>query len=61
MPSNSSALSDKVSLMLGIKRLAELAAALPWSFPDHAAPRLEIQALREHHSLRRMASQLTTE
>ncbi|WP_435954081.1 hypothetical protein [Dryocola sp. BD626] len=38
---------DKASLMLGIKRLAELAAALPWEFLDHAAPRLEMQALRE--------------
>lgn len=35
------------SLMLGIKRLAELAASLPWEFPDHAAPRLEVQVLRE--------------
>lgn len=38
---------DKASLMLGIKRLAELAAALPWEFPDHAAPRNEIQTLRD--------------
>jgi hypothetical protein len=38
---------DKASLMLGIKRLAELAAALPWEFSDYAAPRLEVQALRE--------------
>lgn len=38
---------DKASLMLGIKRLAELAAALPWEFSDYAAPRLEVQVLRE--------------
>ena len=38
---------DKASLMLGIKRLAELAAALPWEFADHAAPRNEIQTLRD--------------
>lgn len=47
MPFEQFSSQDKVSLMLGIKRLAELAAALPWEFPDHAAPRLEIQALRE--------------
>jgi hypothetical protein len=46
MPFEQFSSQDKVSLMLGIKRLAELAAALPWEFPDHAAPR-EIQALRE--------------
>ncbi|AXF77481.1 hypothetical protein LU631_11300 [Erwinia tracheiphila] len=37
---------ERGSLMLGIKRLAELAAALPWEFLDHAAPRPEIQASR---------------
>ena len=47
MPLEQFSSQDKVSLMLGIKRLAELAAALPWEFPDHAAPRLEMQALRE--------------
>ena len=47
MPFEQFSSQDKVSLMLGIKRLAELAAALPWEFPDYAAPRLEIQALRE--------------
>lgn len=47
MPFEQFSSQDKVSLMLGIKRLAELAAAMPWEFPDHAAPRLEIQALRE--------------
>jgi len=38
---------ERQSLMLGIKKLAELATALPWEFPDYIAPRLEIQALRE--------------
>ncbi|RQM37288.1 hypothetical protein [Erwinia psidii] len=38
---------ERRSLMLGIKRLAELATALPWEFPDYAAPCLEIQASRE--------------
>lgn len=47
MPFEQFSSQDKVSLMLGIKRLAELAAAMPWEFPDHAAPRLEMQALRE--------------
>lgn len=47
MPFEHFSSQDKVSLMLGIKRLAELAAALPWEFPDHAAPRLEMQALRD--------------
>ncbi|TNL00446.1 hypothetical protein CYD30_28935 [Kosakonia cowanii] len=37
---------ERRSLMLGIKRLADLAAALPWEFPDHAAPHLENQAQR---------------
>lgn len=47
MPFEQFSSQDKVSLMLGIKRLAELAAALPWEFPDHAAPRLEMQTFRE--------------
>ena len=47
MPFEQFSSQDKVSLMLGIKRLAELATAMPWEFPDHAAPRLEMQALRE--------------
>lgn len=38
---------DKASLMLGVKRLTELAAALPWEFADHAALRNEIQTLRD--------------
>ncbi|WP_236721588.1 hypothetical protein [Edwardsiella piscicida] len=47
MPFEQFSTQDKVSLMLGIKRLAELAAAMPWEFSDHAASRLEMQALRE--------------
>ncbi|EOG6951222.1 hypothetical protein [Edwardsiella piscicida] len=47
MPFEQFSTQDKVSLMLGIKRLAELAVAMPWEFSDHAAPRLEMQALRE--------------
>ncbi|KNA29565.1 hypothetical protein ACO03_11745 [Pantoea ananatis] len=39
--------AERQSLMLGIKCLAELAAALPWEFPDHAAPRHEFQRYLE--------------
>lgn len=38
---------EQRSLMLGIKRLAELADAMPWEFLDYAAPHHEIQALRD--------------
>lgn len=38
---------EQRSLMLGIKRLSELAAAMPWEFSDLAAPHNEIQMLRD--------------
>lgn len=38
---------ERRSLMLGIKHLSELATAMPWEFLDIAAPRHEIQALRD--------------
>ncbi len=39
--------AEQAVLLLGIKRLAEFAAALPWEFEDYAAPRAEIQAIRD--------------
>ncbi|MFU0931421.1 hypothetical protein ACM26E_11520 [Kluyvera cryocrescens] len=39
--------AEQATLLLGIKRLAEFAAALPWEFEDYAAPRAEIQAIRD--------------
>jgi hypothetical protein len=38
---------EQRSLMLGIKRLAELAATMPWEFAEHAAPYSETQILRD--------------
>lgn len=38
---------EQQSLMLGIKRLTELASSMPWEFNDYAAPRAEIQAMRD--------------
>lgn len=38
---------EQKTLLLGIKRLAEFAAVLPWEFEDYAAPRAEIQAIRD--------------
>ncbi|WP_279050068.1 hypothetical protein [Cedecea davisae] len=38
---------EQRSLMLGIKRLSELAAAMPWEFSDLVAPHNEIQMLRD--------------
>ena len=38
---------ERRSLMLGIKHLAELAAAIPWEFLDIAAPHHEMQAQRD--------------
>lgn len=38
---------EKRSLMLGVKRLGELAAAIPWEFLDIAAPHHEVQAQRD--------------
>lgn len=38
---------EQTTLMLGIKRLAEFATALPWEFEDYAAPRAEVLAARE--------------
>ncbi|WP_210522742.1 hypothetical protein [Pantoea ananatis] len=45
--------TERQSLMLGIKCLAELAAALPWEFPDHAAPRYEFQRYLEIQAQRK--------
>lgn len=39
--------AEQAVLLLGVKRLAEFAAALPWEFEDYAAPRAEIQAVRD--------------
>ena len=39
--------AEQTSLMMGIKRLSEFAASLPWEFEDYAAPRAEMQALRD--------------
>lgn len=38
---------EQTSLMMGIKRLSEFAASMPWEFEDYAAPRAELQALRD--------------
>lgn len=38
---------EQKTLLLGIKRLTEFAAVLPWEFEDYAAPRAEIQAIRD--------------
>ncbi len=39
--------AEQTCLMLGIKRLSELAASMPWEFEDFAAPLAERQALRD--------------
>lgn len=39
--------AEQTCLMMGIKRLSEFAASMPWEFEDYAAPRAEIQALRD--------------
>lgn len=39
--------AEQNSLMMGIKRLAEFAASMPWEFEDFVAPRAELQALRD--------------
>lgn len=39
--------AEQTCLMMGIKRLSEFAASLPWEFEDYAAPRAEMQALRD--------------
>jgi hypothetical protein len=39
--------AERTSLMIGIKRLSEFAASMPWEFEDYAAPRAEMQALRD--------------
>lgn len=39
--------AEQTCLMLGIKRLSELAALMPWEFEDLAAPRAERQAQRD--------------
>lgn len=38
---------EQTCLLMGIKRLSELAASMPWEFEDYAAPRAEIQAIRD--------------
>ncbi|ECE0887096.1 hypothetical protein CSM97_000599 [Salmonella enterica subsp. diarizonae] len=38
---------EQTSLLMGIKRLSEFAASMPWEFEDYAAPRAEIQAIRD--------------
>lgn len=39
--------AEQTCLMMGIKRLSEFAASMPWEFKDYAAPHAEIQALRD--------------
>lgn len=39
--------AEQACLMMGIKRLSEFAASLPWEFEDIAAPRAERQTLRD--------------
>lgn len=39
--------AEQTCLMMGIKRLSEFAASMPWEFEDYAAPLAEIQALRD--------------
>lgn len=39
--------AEQTCLMMGIKRLSEFAASMPWEFEDYAAPRAEMQALRD--------------
>ncbi|EBE4464916.1 hypothetical protein GNL02_17650 [Salmonella enterica] len=38
---------ERACLLMGIKRLSEFAASMPWEFEDYAAPRAEIQAVRD--------------
>lgn len=38
---------EQTRLLMGIKRLSEFAASMPWEFEDYAAPRAEIQAIRD--------------
>lgn len=38
---------EQTCLLIGIKRLSEFAASMPWEFEDYAAPRAEMQALRD--------------
>ena len=38
---------EKTCLLMGIKRLSEFAASMPWEFEDFIAPRVEVQALRD--------------
>ncbi|EDD3477859.1 hypothetical protein H1F05_003200 [Salmonella enterica] len=38
---------EQACLLMGIKRLSEFAASMPWEFEDYAAPRAEIQAIRD--------------
>ena len=38
---------EQTCLLMGIKRLSEFVASMPWEFEDYAAPRAEIQAIRD--------------
>lgn len=38
---------EQTCLLMGIKRLSEFTASMPWEFEDYAAPRAEIQAIRD--------------
>ncbi|EAP0275720.1 hypothetical protein DMV52_07605 [Salmonella enterica] len=38
---------EQTCLLMGIKRLSEFAASMPWEFENYAAPRAEIQAIRD--------------
>lgn len=38
---------EQTCLLMGIKRLSEFAVSMPWEFEDYAAPRAEIQAIRD--------------
>ncbi|EES2338607.1 hypothetical protein FW366_004859 [Escherichia coli] len=38
---------EQTCLLMAIKRLSEFAASMPWEFEDYAAPRAEIQAIRD--------------
>lgn len=58
MPFEQFSSQDKVSLMLGIKRLAELAAALPWEFPIMLRRALKCRRYANHHHPRRMAQSI---
>ncbi|QHM72978.1 hypothetical protein [Mixta intestinalis] len=39
--------AEKTCVMMGIKRLSEVAASIPWEFEDYVAPCAELQAARD--------------